>query len=77
MGFVDLGQGVILARRRHLVALEASLEEINMALTNLNSSLELLAENLRSSHEKLSEITGKFTSDDLLGKIFQEFCIGK
>ena len=77
MGFVDLGQGVILARRRHLVALEASLEEINMALTNLNSSLELLAENLRSSHEKLSEITGKFTNDDLLGKIFQEFCIGK
>jgi tRNA modification GTPase len=72
-------EGVFLARRRHLQALDAA----KLALLNAAQQLhhtgaaELLAEDLRVAHTALSEITGEFTSDDLLGKIFSTFCIGK
>ncbi|MCY4044710.1 MAG: tRNA uridine-5-carboxymethylaminomethyl(34) synthesis GTPase MnmE [Cellvibrionales bacterium] len=67
------------ARRRHISALENAK---NAALTGLNQlehhgAAELLAEDLRLCQQYLSEITGQFTSDDLLGEIFSSFCIGK
>ncbi len=72
-------EGHFLARRRHLEALDNAL----MLLSNGELQLaqhragELLAEDLRIAHRTLSEITGEFTSDDLLGCIFSSFCIGK
>ena len=71
------------ARRRHLHALEqtgASLINAEQRLAEQFASGgtgELLAEELRLAQQSLGEITGEFTSDDLLGKIFSEFCIGK
>ncbi|MGZ5030264.1 MAG: tRNA uridine-5-carboxymethylaminomethyl(34) synthesis GTPase MnmE, partial [Methylobacter sp.] len=52
---------------------------VESALNQLRSSQagELVAEDLRQAQNSLGEITGKFTSDDLLGKIFSSFCIGK
>ncbi|HAU1763478.1 TPA: tRNA uridine-5-carboxymethylaminomethyl(34) synthesis GTPase MnmE [Legionella pneumophila] len=72
-------EGQFLARRRHLQALdEAKTLLLNgqAQLTNHKAG-ELLAEDLRLAHQMLCEITGEFTSDDLLGKIFSSFCIGK
>ncbi|HAT6938072.1 TPA: tRNA uridine-5-carboxymethylaminomethyl(34) synthesis GTPase MnmE [Legionella pneumophila] len=72
-------EGQFLARRRHLQALdEAKTLLLNgqAQLTNHKAG-ELLAEDLRLAHQILCEITGEFTSDDLLGKIFSSFCIGK
>ncbi|MCW8962889.1 MAG: tRNA uridine-5-carboxymethylaminomethyl(34) synthesis GTPase MnmE, partial [Gammaproteobacteria bacterium] len=71
------------ARRRHLDALERTQEYLTNAKTRLAEQLassgtgELLAEELRLAQQALAEITGEFTPDDLLGKIFTEFCIGK
>lgn len=72
--------GVFLARERHLEALKA----VHLHLTNakehlsaFSQPLELLAEELRLAQNALNEITGEFTSDDLLGVIFSRFCIGK
>lgn len=71
------------ARQRHLQALHNTLEFLQYAQTRLDVQLvsgdggELLAEELRMAQQHLNEITGEFTSDDLLGKIFSEFCIGK
>lgn len=72
-------EGQFLARRRHLDALERALAGLNIGLEEINRSkaLELLAENLKLAHRALGEITGEFTADDLLGKIFSSFCIGK
>ena len=78
-GIGDLGEGVFTARRRHLDALErahASFLAGRLALEEHRAG-ELLAEELRRAQEALSEITGEFTPDDLLGRIFSEFCIGK
>lgn len=78
-GYQATGEGTFLARRRHLDALQRaqrSLEQGRKQLTEFHAG-ELLAEELRQSQEALSEITGEFTSDDLLGKIFSSFCIGK
>ncbi|WP_392562978.1 tRNA uridine-5-carboxymethylaminomethyl(34) synthesis GTPase MnmE [Orbus sturtevantii] len=79
MGFAATAEGGFLARRRHLNALENAAQHLNSGLTQLMvfHAGELLAEELRLAQESLSEITGAFTSDDLLGKIFGSFCIGK
>lgn len=72
-------EGVFAARSRHTNALETAVVHLDVAKQQLKvgKSLELMAEELRLSQKQLDEITGKFSSDDLLGKIFSEFCIGK
>ena len=79
MGFTSSTEGGFLARRRHLQALEKAAEHLNKGQYQLITfhAGELLAEELRLAQEALSEITGEFTSDDLLGRIFSSFCIGK
>ncbi|MDR1350374.1 MAG: tRNA uridine-5-carboxymethylaminomethyl(34) synthesis GTPase MnmE [Zoogloeaceae bacterium] len=74
------GEDVFSARERHLRALEAGAEHLAVArreAENPSLALELFAENLRLAQNALAEITGEFTSDDLLGEIFSRFCIGK
>lgn len=73
------GGGTFTARARHVAALErarAHLAEADAAL-NVRRAGELAAEELRQAQHALGEITGEFTSDDLLGEIFASFCIGK
>ncbi len=73
-------EGVILARRRHLDCIERAAEHIEKSeqfAANGNNSLELFAEELSLAQKHLGEITGKLLPDDLLGKIFSQFCIGK
>lgn len=79
MGFTSNTEGGFLARRRHLKALEIAAEHLQQGMEQLVSAQagELLAEELRQAQLALSEITGEFTSDDLLGRIFSSFCIGK
>lgn len=79
MGFETHLEGGFLARRRHLQALEQAAEHLQQGKMQLLGPMagELLAEELRLAQQSLSEITGEFTSDDLLGHIFSSFCIGK
>lgn len=79
MGFQAGMEGGFLARRRHLDALDKAAEHLQIGLVQLTEfhAGELLAEELRLVQSYLSEITGQFTSDDLLGNIFSSFCIGK
>ena len=73
-------EGAIVARRRHLDCLERASEHIAKSeefAANGNNSLELFAEELSLAQGHLGEITGKLLPDDLLGKIFSQFCIGK
>jgi len=79
MGFQTGMEGGFLARRRHLDALQKAAEHLQIGLVQLTEfhAGELLAEELRLVQTYLSEITGEFTSDDLLGNIFSSFCIGK
>ncbi|NHB62516.1 tRNA uridine-5-carboxymethylaminomethyl(34) synthesis GTPase MnmE [Photorhabdus sp. RW14-46] len=79
MGFSSNTEGGFLARRRHLQALNTAAEHLQQGHEQLvvARSGELLAEELRLAQQALSEITGEFTSDDLLGRIFSSFCIGK
>ncbi|WJV66830.1 tRNA uridine-5-carboxymethylaminomethyl(34) synthesis GTPase MnmE [Pectobacteriaceae bacterium CE70] len=79
MGFTSNTEGGFLARRRHLQALELAAQHLQEGKEQLVSAYagELLAEELRLAQQALSEITGEFTSDDLLGRIFSSFCIGK
>jgi tRNA modification GTPase len=71
-------ENVVLARKRHIIALEKSLESIDNALIQLdNGAIELMAEDLRYGGQAMASITGEFSSDDLLGEIFSSFCIGK
>ena len=79
MGFQSAGEGQFSARRRHLTAIENAGEHLAFADHQLrrNRAGELLAEELRLAQQALSEITGEFASDDLLARIFSEFCIGK
>ena len=77
-GLSDTGEGVLLARKRHIIALESALDSTRHALDQLsNNASELVAEDLRQAAQYLGSITGEFSSDDLLGEIFSSFCIGK
>jgi tRNA modification GTPase len=79
MGYEQTSESSFSARRRHLEALRhasAALEHGRAQLT-LAGAGELLAEDLRQAQHSLGEITGAFSSDDLLGRIFSSFCIGK
>ena len=79
MGYQGSTEGSFMARRRHLVALENTHQHLLTGLEQLESYVagEILAEELRICQQELDQITGEFTSDDLLGKIFSSFCIGK
>lgn len=79
MGFSDTGETGFTARRRHLDALERAHGFLQAGKVQLAgyAAGELLAEDLRQAQQALSEITGEFTPDDLLGRIFSSFCIGK
>lgn len=79
MGFQQSGEAPYIARRRHLEAIGAARGHFDAALAAMRAgrSGELIAEDLRLAQQRLGEITGEFTSDDLLGRIFSEFCIGK
>lgn len=78
MGYEYTGEGGFIARRRHLDALERAQGFLQAGKQQLGYAAgELLAEDLRQAQHALGEITGEFTSDDLLGKIFGSFCIGK
>jgi len=78
-GYQDRGEGAFTARRRHIDALRRAEKHFQTGRKKLEESRagELLAEELRLAQEALSEITGSFSSDELLGKIFSDFCIGK
>ena len=79
MGYNATSEGGFIARRRHIEALIKASDFLESGLDQLlgASAGELLAEDLRMAQNSLNEITGVFTSDDLLGKIFGSFCIGK
>ncbi|WP_286263823.1 tRNA uridine-5-carboxymethylaminomethyl(34) synthesis GTPase MnmE [Thalassotalea atypica] len=79
MGFQGSTEGGFMARRRHLVALDNAHKHLITGLDQLESYVagEILAEELRICQQELDQITGEFSSDDLLGKIFSSFCIGK
>lgn len=77
-GLSDANEDIFLARKRHIIALEASFEFACNALMQLdNNASELVAQDLRQAAQELGSITGEFSSDDLLGEIFSSFCIGK
>jgi tRNA modification GTPase len=79
IGFNETGETGYMARRRHLVALDKTQLHMQQGKQQLlkYQAAELLAEELQLAQNHLSEITGEFTSDDLLGEIFSNFCIGK
>jgi len=79
MGYRSGSEGALSARRRHLAALARAhehLAEASLQLTQFKAG-ELAAEELRLAQRTLGEVTGEVTSDDLLGQIFANFCIGK
>ena len=78
-GYEPRAEGLFMARRRHLVALDAALAALDDAKRGAAGGAggELVAEDLRLAQHALGEITGEFTSDDLLASIFATFCIGK
>jgi len=78
MGYQAAGEGTFSARRRHLEAIERARRHVEMAPGQLLARrAELAAEELRQAQQALGEITGDFSSEDLLGRIFSSFCIGK
>lgn len=79
VGYQTQAEGIFSARRRHLDALTRAKKFLLMGQAQLehHRAGELLAEELRLAQQALNEITGEFTSDDLLGRIFASFCIGK
>ncbi len=83
-GWQQTGESRFLARERHLLALKAARDHLDVAAEHVarnnqtsDHALDLFAEELRIAQERLNSITGEFTSDDLLGVIFSRFCIGK
>ena len=78
-GYEPRAEGLFMARRRHLVALDEALDALDAAKRGdeEGAGSELVAEDLRLAQRALGEITGEFTTDDLLGRIFATFCIGK
>lgn len=78
MGYERHSEGQFIARRRHITAIINTSNHLIAAKKSLqNSAAELMAEDLKLAQQELSSITGEFTSDDLLGRIFADFCIGK
>ena len=79
MGYQTSTEGQFLARRRHIDAINRAMEHLENGKFQLQEmhAGELLAEELRLAQQFLNEITGEFSSDDLLGRIFSSFCIGK
>ncbi len=79
LGVRTTAHGVLSARRRHLDALARSGERLAVAVSVLaeGQGTEIAAEELRLAHDALGEITGRYSSEDLLGEIFASFCIGK
>ncbi len=79
MGYTSSTEGNFIARRRHLDALKEAQKHIEQALIQLKEQQagELAAEELKYAQYQLNEITGKFSSDDLLTRIFSSFCLGK
>jgi tRNA modification GTPase len=79
-GWQAAPEGLFIARARHVHALQRTRTHLERAARHAeqgNAALELFAEELRLGHDVLGEITGAFSSDDLLGAIFGRFCIGK
>ncbi|WP_137893093.1 tRNA uridine-5-carboxymethylaminomethyl(34) synthesis GTPase MnmE [Ramlibacter sp. 2FC] len=79
-GWQSAAEGLFIARERHVQALRRVAEHLDLAAAHLAAqaaALDLLAEELRLAQNALGDITGEFTSDDLLGVIFSQFCIGK
>jgi tRNA modification GTPase len=78
-GYSEAQEGAFSARRRHLEALRRAKDHLEVANWQLleTAAGELVAESLRAAQRALSEITGEFTTEDLLGQIFSTFCIGK
>lgn len=78
-GYRSSVEGVFIARRRHIAALQRADSLLQTSITQLNNNSlpELVAEDLRQAQLALSEITGEFTTEDLLGSIFSTFCVGK
>jgi tRNA modification GTPase len=78
-GLQTAGEGTFMARRRHLDALQRARQHLINGRDRLQRDRagELLAEELRQAQNALGEITGEFTPEDLLGRIFSTFCIGK
>ena len=79
-GWQAATEGVFIARKRHLLALQRTAAHLQAARDHAavgDTALDLFAEELRLAHDALSEITGAFSADDLLGEIFGNFCIGK
>jgi tRNA modification GTPase len=79
-GWQAQSEGVFIARARHVEALQRARAHLETAEAHAQAgdlALDLLAEELRSAHDALGEITGAFSADDLLGAIFGRFCIGK
>ena len=78
-GYRNLGEGAFTARKRHVDALKRAASHFETGRKALDEARagDLLAEELRLAQEALGEITGTVSSDDLLGRIFSEFCIGK
>jgi len=79
MGYQSLDAGTVSARQRHLDSLARARRNVDEAYRQLQERRagELVAEELRGAQQALNEITGEFTTDDLLGRIFSSFCIGK
>ena len=80
LGVTDTGAtSAFSARERHVLALQQTTELLDLATSQFKvaGAGELLAEDLRTVHERLGTITGTFGADDLLGEIFASFCIGK
>jgi tRNA modification GTPase len=79
-GWQQTGESLFLARERHLIALKQASQHLESAASfaaQSDQALDLFAEELRLTQDRLNGITGEFTSDDLLGVIFSRFCIGK
>lgn len=79
-GWVAAPEGLAIARARHVHALQRAREHLLQAqalAAQRDAALDLLAEELRLAHRALGEITGQFSTEDLLGEIFSRFCIGK